>query len=296
MRLSLKKQRAIWGYVFISPWLVGAALLFAWPMGRTVVLTFEKVTDVAYLQTEWVGVQNYREMLTEDVTFIPALTSTAKQLAVNLPLTLVLSMMMALLLRGVNRGQTLLRAIFFLPVVMASAGVIRELLRAGAGDVMLGKSEGAMLTLQRATIASDLQAGAAGLIAPIRAVVDRLSLIIWHTGVQILLFLAGLNSIPPGLYEAAEVDGATGWESFWKITLPMLSPVILVAGIYTLVDSFTDVTNEVVGYIMEITFGRWLRLGYGAALAVVYFVLVFVLMALVVRGTSRLVFYGGERQ
>jgi ABC-type sugar transport system permease subunit len=133
-------------------------------------------------------------------------------------------------------------------------------------------------------------------VAPIQVVVNRLTVIIWHTGVEILLFVAGLKSIPPSLYEAAQVDGATGWESFWKISLPLLSPVILVAAIFALVDLFTDPLNNVVQYIMDVGIRRQGRLESAAALGVLYFVVVFVVLLLVTRFASKLVFYAGERQ
>ena len=214
-----------------------------------------------------------------------------QDLAVNLPLILIFSLTMALLVTGVTRGQTFLRAVFFLPVVIGSSGVITELLEAGAGDMIVDSTmERLMAGLGESTGEEQ------GIVAPVQVVVERLTLIIWHTGVQILLFIAGLNSIPPSLYEAAKVDGSTGWEAFWKITLPMLSPVMLVAAIYTVIDSFTDPLNSVVNYIMEISLREQLRLGYGAALSWIYFVVVFLLILLLVRISSRLVFYMGERQ
>ena len=133
-------------------------------------------------------------------------------------------------------------------------------------------------------------------MAPIKLVVNRLTVIIWHTGVEILLFIAGLKSIPPSLYEAAQVDGATAWESFWKISLPLLSPVILVAAIFALVDLFTDPLNNVVLYIMDVGIRRQGRLESAAALGVLYFAVVFVVLLLVTRIASKLVFYAGERQ
>ena len=281
----------IWGYVFVTPWVIGAALLLMWPLLRSLLLSFENVRDLINLQTEWVGLANYTEAFREDVRFLPRLLGSVQDLAVNLPLILVFSLTMALLVTGVKRGQTFLRAVFFLPVVIGSSGVITELLEAGAGDMIVdGTMERLMAGLGESTGEEQ------GLVAPVQVVVERLTLIIWHTGVQILLFIAGLNSIPPSLYEAAKVDGSTGWEAFWKITLPMLSPVILVAAIYTVIDSFTDPLNSVVNYIMEISIREQLRLGYGAALSWMYFVVVFLLILLLVRISSGLVFYMGERQ
>ena len=290
MRLSLKKQQIVWGYIFVGPWLIGAAVLFVWPMGRTLLLSFQEVTDLAFLQTEWVGLVNFSDILLKDVGFIPALITTIKEVVINVPLILVFSLLMAVLLAQVTRGQTLLRAVFFLPVVIGSAGVIQQLLEYGAGDELAAVTLGPLL--------QSMGEGGQGktIVAPIQVVVNRLTVIIWHTGVEILLFVAGLKSIPPSLYEAAQVDGATGWESFWKISLPLLSPVILVAAIFALVDLFTDPLNNVVQYIMDVGIRRQGRLESAAALGVLYFVVVFVVLLLVTRIASKLVFYAGERQ
>ena len=290
MRLSLKKQQILWGYIFIGPWLIGAAVLFVWPMGRTLLLSFQEVTDLAFLQTEWVGLVNFSDILFKDVGFIPALITIIKEVVINVPLILVFSLLMAVLLAQVTRGQTFLRAIFFLPVVIGSAGVIQQLLEYGAGDELAAVTLGPLL--------QSMGEGGQGetIMAPIQVVVNRLTVIIWHTGVEILLFVAGLKSIPPSLYEAAQVDGATGWESFWKISLPLLSPVILVAAIFALVDLFTDPLNNVVLYIMDVGIRRQGRLESAAALGVLYFAVVFVVLLLVTRISSKLVFYAGERQ
>jgi ABC-type sugar transport system permease subunit len=124
---------------------------------------------------------------------------------------------------------------------------------------------------------------------------NRLLFVLWKTGVQMLIFLAGLNSVSPVLYEAARVDGATDWDRFWKVTLPLLSPVILVNLVYTIVDSFTDTFNQVLQYIQQTAFAGGFRLGYAAALGWIYFLIVFVILAVVVRITNRYVFYAGER-
>jgi ABC-type sugar transport system permease subunit len=110
-----------------------------------------------------------------------------------------------------------------------------------------------------------------------------------------LIFLAGLNSVSYVLYEAARVDGATDWDRFWKVTLPLLSPIILVNLVYTIVDTFTDPFNEVLTYIQQTAFAGGFRLGYAAALGWVYFAIVFLVLALVVKVTNRYVFYAGER-
>ena len=295
MKLSLRKQQALWGYIFYSPWIVGVVLLFAWPLLRSLLLSFQKVTNLANLEVEWVGLENYRSAITGDVEFLPALLQGVTNLAIQLPLILVMSLSLALLMARVNRGQTLLRAVFFLPVVIGSANVIKEMIRAGADDAIMASLTASLRPLTGTLTTAD-PTQTQGLIGPVQWVVERLTLVTWHTGVQILLFIGGINSIPPSLYEAAYVDGATGWEAFWKITLPMLSPVILVTAVYTVVDSFTDPLNPTVAYVTNTAFGNLLRLEFGAALAWIYFVVMFIAIVLLVRGSRSFVFYAGERQ
>ena len=288
MNLTLRQQQSLWGYIFVSPWVLGLALLFAWPLGRSLMLSFQKVTDLFQWQTEWVGLDHYRQIFTEDIVFTPVLIETLQNVAIDVPLILVVSLLLALLLTGVGRGQTFLRAVFFLPVVIGSAGVIQHMLSVGAGDQLL------MSTLEPLMqgIGAEVDSVAEG--TPVQWIVARLTAIIWFSGVEILFFIAGLNSIPPSLYEAARVDGASPWESFWKITLPMVSPVILLVTIYAMIDQLTFPENPMIKYIMQIGV-RGQQLEYASALGMVYFIVVFLQIALVVRIMSKFVFYAGEK-
>ena len=297
--LSLRKQQALWGYIFTSPWTVGTALLIAWPLLRSLLLSLQDVTDILNLQTEWVGLKHYVAAFREDIFFVPALLRTLRDLVINVPLVLVFSLSMALLIAGVRRGQTFLRGVFFLPIVIGSSGVVSYLLSADMTSSLMGDT--LQMISQVSVSSSSVPGGEA--MSPASFVVSRLSVLIWRTGVQILLFVAGLNTVAPSLYEASRVDGANGWEMFWKITLPMLSPVILVAAIYSLVDTF--MANDAVTYIMDVgvgttathtLMGRVVDLGFSAALGWMYFLVVFVVVALIVRLSSRMVFYAGERQ
>jgi ABC-type sugar transport system permease subunit len=125
---------------------------------------------------------------------------------------------------------------------------------------------------------------------------NRSVFVLWRSGVQILIFIAGLKSIDPALYESAQVDGANNWNSFWKITLPMLSPVILFNVVYSIIDSFTDYFNTVLRYIRVVSFqSSEMRMGYPSALGNIYFVIVFILVIIVFAAVSRVTFYRGER-
>ena len=288
MKLTLKQQQSLWGYIFISPWVLGLALLFAWPLGRSLLLSFQKVTDLFQWQTEWVGLDHYRQIFTEDIVFTPVLLDTLENVAIDVPLILVFSLLLALLLTGVGRGQTFLRAVFFLPVVIGSAGVIQHMLSVGVGDQLLMSTLEPLMQGMGAEVDSVVEG------TPIQWIVTRLTAIIWFSGVEILFFIAGLNSIPPSLYEAARVDGASPWESFWKITLPMVSPVILLVTIYAMIDQLTFPENPMIKYIMQVGV-RGQQLEYASALGMAYFVVVFLQIALVVRILSKFVFYAGEK-
>jgi len=128
----------------------------------------------------------------------------------------------------------------------------------------------------------------------INGFMSRITIIFWRSGVQVVILLAGLQSIPGTLYEASKCDGATVWENFWKITLPMMSPVILLCTIYTLVDSFTSSTNPIVEYILGIKTDVT-NYEYASALGVIYFMLVFVLIAIVYAISKRAVFNSAEK-
>ncbi|MCY3901690.1 MAG: sugar ABC transporter permease [Caldilineaceae bacterium] len=288
MKLTLKQQQSLWGYIFISPWVLGLALLFAWPLGRSLMLSFQKVTDLFQWQTEWVGLDHYRQIFTEDIVFTPVLLDTLENVAIDVPLILVFSLLLALLLTGVGRGQTFLRAVFFLPVVIGSAGVIQHMLSVGVGDQLLMSTLEPLMQGMGAEVDSVVEG------TPIQWIVTRLTAIIWFSGVEILFFIAGLNSIPPSLYEAARVDGASPWESFWKITLPMVSPVILLVTIYAMIDQLTFPENPMIKYIMQVGV-RGQQLEYASALGMAYFLVVFLQIALVVRILSKFVFYAGEK-
>ena len=288
MKLTLKQQQSLWGYIFISPWVLGLALLFAWPLGRSLMLSFQRVTDLFQWQTEWVGLDHYRQIFTEDIVFTPVLLDTLENVAIDVPLILVFSLLLALLLTGVGRGQTFLRAVFFLPVVIGSAGVIQHMLSVGVGDQLLMSTLEPLMQGLGAEVDSVVEG------TPIQWIVTRLTAIIWFSGVEILFFIAGLNSIPTSLYEAARVDGASPWESFWKITLPMLSPVILLVTIYAMIDQLTFPENPMIKYIMQVGV-RGQQLEYASALGMAYFIVVFLQIALVVRIMSKFVFYAGEK-
>jgi ABC-type sugar transport system permease subunit len=287
MQLTLRGRQAITGYLFIAFWLAGFVLFLLVPLFRSFAwsLTDADMQNVNQ-GPQLIGLDNYVEAFTIDIEFLPYLLETFRNLLLDVPFILAFSLAVALLAMQEVPGIGIFRAVFFLPVVIGSAAVVDRMFDMTGNQVVLFRGVG---------VQQFLQIFLGDRLPAFMVFLNRSIFVLWRSGVQILIFIAGLKGIDPVLYEAAEVDGASAWGRFWKITLPMLSPVILVNIIYTIIDSFTDYFNRVLWYIRLLTFETKLRIGYPSALGNIYFVLIFVLVVLVFVLVSRLTFYRGER-
>lgn len=289
MRLTLRQRNALNGYLFISLWLVGLLIFFMIPLVRNLILslTDARLATVRDNSYKFIGIANYIEAFTVDIEFVPYLTETINNLILDVPFILAFSLAVALLAVQRVPGSTIFRAIFFLPVVIGSAVVVGRMFDQLGNQLVLFRGQGAQQFLY--TFLGDQ-------LPNFLFFINRSVFVLWRSGVQILIFIAGLKSIDPSLYEVAQVDGASGWSQFWKITLPMISPVILINIVYTIIDSFTDYFNTVLRYIRVVTFNTSdMRLGYPSALGNIYFILVFILVILIFIIVSRVTFYRGER-
>ena len=207
---------------------------------------------------------------------------------------LFFSMFIAVLLNQKFKGRTFVRAVFFLPVVITS-GALVYVLKSDIGIGIANQAPNVMgmpmvLNTDFEDIFMKVLNNNYELTQSLIGMMDRVFVIMWRSGVQILIFLAGLQSIPVSVHESAFVDGATAWESFWKITFPMLSPIIVVNLAYTIIDSFTDYNNEILRYIMNTTFGK-LQFDLGATYAWIYFVFILIIISISLGITSRYAFY-----
>ncbi len=303
-RLSLKMQRSLQGYLFISPWVIGFCLFLAWPLVRSFILSFHELEAVNINNVRWVGIDNYRQAFFVDAQYFPILVEQIKQTFVNTPAILIFSLFVAMLANQRLRGIIAFRGIFFLPVVIGSANVIQTLFGQGVGSDTFGGNQ-------------DVGTFLIQFLGPTWAlnvilVLGRMSLVLWASGVQILIFMAGLKSIGSSYYEAGRIDGATDWELFWKITVPLISPFVLLNIIYTVVDTFTSsfsvqgIVNTtgtfttqrgqtVLQYIQQTAFAGQFRLGYAAALGWIYFLIIFVVLMVVIWFMAGKVYYAGER-
>ena len=293
------------GYIFISIWLIGAVYMFLFPLVISVIFSLSDTSlasavksgdegvIISGISTHWNNFRHYRNAFLLDKDFSVNLVNSVVNMVPTVLMTLVFSMFVAVMLSQKFRGQGFMRAVFFLPVLIATGPVISvingDLAATGASDAaqfsalfkvdMIGSF---MDTLGLSMLGENV-------IAFISDVTAGIFNLIWKSGIQILIFLSALSQIPKSVREAAEVEGCSGWEFFWKISLPTISPMILAALIYTVIDTFVDFDNVVMQTVMQQV--KLLNYGYSAALAWVYFAVVAVVLAIVMKIMNKFVFY-----
>ena len=287
-RLSMQQRQNIEAFIFISPWLLGSIFFFFKPMLQSVKLSFSKVVRLNGFVMEWAGLANYEKAFLWDINFIPMFLNVVRDTLVNTPITLVFSLFIAMLINRPMKFRGFFRTVFFLPVLLGSGFVMKQLLGLGVGSEAMSVANGIIMP---ESIAMYLGPTFTNIVT---IFLDRITIILWKSGVQIILFLAGLQGISISLYEAARCDGATEWEMFWKITLPMISPVILLNFIYSLIDSFTDANNPIVDYILSASFAKN-QFEYGAAMGWIYFIFIFIVCMSVFAIMKKRVFNIGEK-
>jgi len=284
---ALHRKRVIEFALFILPWIIGFIAFEAYPLLQSLQISVSTLHFAGQgVSWQWVAFKNYQNALTVDTNFVPYLVQALVATFIELPLILVFSLTAAVLMKQGLWGTTIFRGLFFLPVVIGSSAVMSRLLGAGGVPVIFaGRFLEPIFHVVGPVIGND-----------IFTVFQDMSLVLWRSGVQVLLFLAGLFAISPTYYEVARIDGASAWQTFLKVTLPCLSPMVLLITVYTLVDSFTDpLLNPVLGYIQTKGLGGDLNLGLAGAMGWMYFVVVFVILAIIFKYAQSHVYYAGER-
>ena len=298
---SLDRRKARAGWFFVLPFLVGFCLVYLPIIVESLKVSFFLYDKHTGAQT-FVGWQNYSDALFGNADFVQTLLTGLQEIAFDIPAILIFSLFVAVILNQKMIGRAVFRAIFFLPVVV-STGLMEGVLSASysfSGSSMdLGTGESATesvatnLALEKLLqdVFANLGFGE-GLVTYIIEAVASIANIVNRSGVQILIFLAALQSISPAIYESCEIDGATSWETFWKITFPMVSPMILVNGVYTIIDNFTTDSNSVMKVINN-TFASADNAAkhVSAAMGWMYFMVVLLIVGLVAAVFSAFVFY-----
>ncbi|NLK99722.1 MAG: sugar ABC transporter permease [Clostridiales bacterium] len=292
---NLRKKRAIVGYLYILPFIIGFISFMAVPLLESFRMSFSNViisTGNKGFVLENIGFRNFIRAFTEDPEFNRMMTEEISRMAINVPAVLIVSFIMALLLNQKFKGRGLVRAVFFLPVILSSGVLVglefNNSMLDGMKSYIQENSNVVDITASLQEILSN-SGMSSRFLETVYEVLNSVYEVVLSSGIQIIIFLSGLQSIPKSMYEAAKIEGCSAWESFWKITLPMVSSVILVNVIYTIIDFFMRTDSEV----MEKIRTNMIRLDYGfsSAMAWVYFLAVIVIIAVFSAITSRWVYY-----
>lgn len=298
--VSLESKRARAGWLFVLPFVIGLLLIYLPIIYDSIEFSFSQIEYAnagAGYSTKFVGLANYQEAF-GDIDFVQSLLSGLSQMLIDIPAIVIFSLFIAILLNQKMAGRAAFRAIFFVPVILCT-GLISDidkgnLLLQYMGDTSQAITTGGEDAVSKIVGATDIawlfssMKVGTGLVNIVTQMINSILDIINRSGVQMLIFLAGLQSISPAIYEACSIDGASAWETFWKITIPMISPMILVNTIYTVIDSFTSSSNIVMTYINSISStGTVLT----SAMAWIYFLIVIILIGVVSALLSAFIFY-----
>ena len=298
-KMSLSKKHGLMGYLFIMPWLIG----FIWFYLRSLLLSVEfsfsnlTVNPGGVYSLEFVGLQNYIYAFRAHATYKQVLTTSLGNMLIDVPLITFFSLFMAMLLNRKFKGRTLVRAIFFLPVILNSGAIVDAM--ALARTMMSGGISSASAEMAQAASGSGVGVmyyvemfGSLGIpeivIEYLAGAVSRISDIINASGVQIIIFIAALQSIPGSMYEVAKIEGATAYETFWKVTFPMIMPHIITNVVYTVVDSF--VQSDVVELAYDTAFTE-MKYGLSSVFSLVSTVITCLILVLVCGAIQKRTFY-----
>jgi ABC-type sugar transport system permease subunit len=291
---GLEKRRAVTGYLFISPFIIGFLMFMVKPLFQSLYMSFCDVqVGAGSFVLVFTKLDNLNKAFKVDPDFSRVLVEEFTRMLIYSLAIMVFSFFVSLVLNQEFRGRAFVRAVFFLPVILSS-GVILGLESNNSVVAMIqadiqNNMSGISIT---DALQSILRTAGVGVRAyeEVFEVIDNIYDIALASGIQIIVFLSGLQTIPKSMYEAASIEGCTAWESLWKVTFPMVSSIFLVNWVYTIVDFCMRTDNEVIKKIQDIMIGQ-LNYGLASAMAWVYFLLIIVFLAITSFLISRRVYY-----
>ncbi|HHU71440.1 MAG TPA: sugar ABC transporter permease [Clostridiales bacterium] len=295
-RMTLRQKRAITGLIFILPWFIGFVVYYV----RSLILTIQfslsnvKIAETGGYTTTFIGLRNFKFALLEHATFNQILVDSLWEILVDVPFIVFFSLFIAIMLNSKFKGRALVRAIFFLPILLGSGAILEALqlatenIQGGAASTVaeLATSSGVnMEYFLNIFIEIGLPLS---FVEYITGLVARIYEIVRASSVQIIIFLASLQSVPPSMYEVAKIEGATTYEIFWKVTFPMVSPLILTNVVYTIIDSF--INSEVVTTAYEVAFTQY-NYGLSSAMSMLSTIIISLILIIVGALITRKTFY-----
>ncbi len=296
MRMTYATKRKLLGFTFLIPFLLGFFMFFAKPLVETFKYSFNTITldDVGNMVLTPNGIQNYVDLFTKEVSttntqILRVLLDENTNMLINVPLITLLSLFLALLANRQFKGRAIVRMIFFLPIILGLE-VVTDMMTITTGSETI--ATGGLFAesfvdrmLVRYTSIPMIY------LTPIIDFVENIFSVISRSGVQTLVFLAALQSISPSMYEVAKIEGATGYETFWKVTIPSILHIVVFVVIYTIVDVF--LTSQVAQEVYSFGFEQANKIGIGSALSVVYIFNVLLVLGIVLLFTRKVVSNNG---
>jgi ABC-type sugar transport system permease subunit len=294
--IGLRRRHALTGYLFISPFIIGFLVFMVQPLCQSFWMSlcevqisnkgFSMVLNQLY---------NYRKAFTVDPEFNRMLTEAVSTMVSRSLGVMVFSFFVALLLKEKFKGRALARAIFFLPVILSSGVLVglefNNSLMDSLRKAIERSSNVSSITRVLEAIMNNSGFGISdNMMERLFSLVNSIYDVAMASGIQIIIYLSALQNIPASLYEAADMEGCTRWERLWKITFPMVSPLLLVCWIYTIIDFFMKTDNEILSKINQAMIIR-LDYGFSSAMAWIYFGVVILLISASSFFISKAVYY-----
>ncbi|MCL2360263.1 MAG: sugar ABC transporter permease [Defluviitaleaceae bacterium] len=271
--MKIETRNKLTGFSFIALWLIGFLLFWAFPLIFSFVMSLNHITiQTDRLLFEFVGFHQYHRALFMDAEIPNVSFLFIAQSLIIVPVIVVFALIMALMLNTKFPGRGVFRAIFFLPVVLTSGNLINEL---------TNQEQGTLSFLQSTTVTNLVMTLPATWALAVTNVLNSFLMVLWYSGVQMLILIAGMQSINPSVYEAAKIDGANDWASLWLITLPGITPFIFISVVYTIVDQFTAPFNPILEVILHHFMEPATGYGYATAIAWLYFLLILIILGFV---------------
>lgn len=285
--VGVERLKSRYGLAFVTPFIVGLIVFFVIPLFKSVQYTFcDTALTVEGIKLTFTGLTNIRYALFEDPDFTNNLTSGILQFLYSFPMTLVISLIMAVILAQNFKGRIIFRGISFMTVIISSGVVMEYILKMRGTDVA---TAGVDTSLIDNMIDINGILNVVGLPSQIaeyfEAVLNSIMTIIWNSGIQTLLFISGLQSIPDQMYEVSKVEGATKWEEFWFITFPMLSRITILVAAFTAVELFTSKTDKVISSAYVMMQSQYY--GQSSAILWIYFLIIGGLMGIIFLAFNR---------
>jgi ABC-type sugar transport system permease subunit len=267
----LAKREAKVGLLFISPWILGAILFLAYPLITSFRYALNNIRiSPLGMKFTFVGHGNFTQILMSDADFPTEMIDYVVSTIISVPIIVVFALIIAIMLNQKIKGKGVFRLIFFLPVIIVSGPILGMMNAEGAGSITAIDTQ-AITSAIKSFLPS-------ALATPISDIFENMITILWYSGVQILIFLSSLQKIDPSMYEAAKIDGGSGWECFWKITLPTVKPMILLNLVYTVVFISNNDQNSIIELIKNAMFSGIQEKGYGYASAMAWMYSIIVLL------------------